>query len=186
MPKPQPVRYEMDACEIPDGRGGAVCPHEGEWIESMPGIKQGEMRALRKLQEYGPALAALQAPDGEEAGADDVGEILAITDQALSGLIGLLAKRITAWNLTDDFGDPLPLPHGNTEAFEDLRAEQLLYMISVVRELPEELEGNDGSPMQTSSSDSEQPPNPKSSNSEPPPTNHRSQPSAMPSLALQT
>ena len=176
----------MDACEIPDGRGGVVCPHENEWIESMPGIKQGEMRDIHDLQEFGPKVDALQAADGEEQSPEDVSQILEMTAKAFSGLVRMLAKRVTAWTLTDDFGEPLPAPHRNEAAFEDLRAVVLVYIMGLARELPADLEGNDGSPTPINSSVTGPLPSLTSSDSEPQPTSHKSAQSVTPSTVLQT
>jgi len=145
MAKPQPVRVLMDTCAVPDGttmtetqtdaQGGEVAvevpgvcfPHEGEWADILPGVRIGEMHKLRLIQELGPAMAAAE---GE---ADEMAQTVQLSDDAMQQMVGLLSKRVVAWNITDDLGEPLPQPHKNPAAFDDLRAEELMFLMTAVK-----------------------------------------------------
>jgi len=124
--KPQPKRLPSDDCKVIQG-GETYYPHEGEWVEVLPGVTVDGVRQLHTLHELAPKLLAAQ---GE---ADEQARILALMDGAFSEVARFLAPRLTAWNWTDDLGRPLPLPDGTPGPLGCLRQEELFWLISAAQ-----------------------------------------------------
>lgn len=126
MAKPAVRRVSSDDCAV--ASNDEVCyPHEGEWIECIPGM---EVRVLKVLQRFGALSGEYAALEGD---ADAAVKTLTITDAAINSAIPVLRDRITGWNWTDDRGRPLPLPDDDPEVFGRLRGEEIAYLISAVQ-----------------------------------------------------
>jgi hypothetical protein len=124
MGRPEAERVPSDDCVVVV-RGGEYRPHEGEWVERVPGYKVEDMRLGRAMAELGVRLAALD----DEAAL----ERLTLTDDSYQDAIAMLSRRVLAWNWTDDAGDALPAPKGNAAVFERLTPSEVMYLVAVVR-----------------------------------------------------
>src|SRR3990167_390701 len=123
MAKPVARRISSDDCVVTSG-GDEYRPHEGEWVEMIPGITLGELHALRQLREMGIKLAAAGGGDDEEAG-----KAVAVMDDAFSDTIRYLSRRIVSWNWTDDTGMAYEQPQDDPMVIRSLRPEELRYLV---------------------------------------------------------
>ncbi len=113
-----------DFTRIRDGE--TYYPHAGEWVTFAPlAMSTGEMRAAFGMDDY-------------RAGRTDD---MRIVDRSLVMLHKSLARRVVAWNWTDDLGRPI-VPwnatdeqgnpyaklDGSLEPFEALEADELVYL----------------------------------------------------------
>ena len=112
-----PERVASDDCliyihqKIEDGqiidKGQGVQIHKGEWVDLIPTQNIAELEALTDIKH-------LQAEGGG----------------ALRRLCDELSKRTTAWNWTDNAGEPLPQPYKNPDALRALDNDELLWILS--------------------------------------------------------
>ncbi len=125
MAKPKPKRIPSDSCRL--FVDGEECyPHEGEWVELISAETMGELRVRVKFARLGVALEAIQ---GE---ADEVARANALLEEHYGEVCEHLARRVFAWNWTDDLGTPLPQPRGNPEAFRLLRSGELHWLMNAM------------------------------------------------------
>ena len=124
MSKPKARRVPSDDCVVTVGTEESH-PHEGEWVEVIPGFPVGALKAQRGLSELSVKLAAVN--DNESA------KRLAIVDDTYQQVIAALAERIVNWNWTSDLGTPLPNPKEKPEVLQQLRVEEMYYLAAVVR-----------------------------------------------------
>ena len=132
-PKIPAVAFPSDDCMVyPDQRivdgkivdqGIGYAVHEGETVWVVP------VRAVAEI-----ALLVAMMGEGSEAK----------KGEALIALCARLAKRVTEWDWTDIFGEPLSQPHNNPAALEELSEDELAWIIRRVtnQETPVE-RGND-------------------------------------------
>ena len=123
MAKPIARRIPSDDCtKTVDGTEYAV--HEGERVELVGGLTIAELRARQHLLELSPKVAALQ---GEDNAAQ---ETIRLLEESYTKVLDSLARRLVAWNWTDDRGEPLPAPDGTSTPLEGLSPEELLYLLT--------------------------------------------------------
>lgn len=126
MAKPTPRRVPSDDCVV-TAAGEEFHPHEGEWVEVVPGYSIGDLRLQREMQ----ALAVkLDAVSGEP---DETTKKIVVVDDSYTSAIDVLTHRLRAWNWTSDAGDKLPQPAGNPAAFQHLRVEEVMYLIMAIQ-----------------------------------------------------
>jgi hypothetical protein len=127
LAKPIPKRIPSDGCGVQID--GEVCyPHEGEWVELVTHETVGEMRARVAFARLGAEL------DGVDGGPREVQEKNEIWDHHHHQLCRFLARRVLAWNWTDDGGAPLPPPRnaeGEPDGLLCLRASELYWLMTV-------------------------------------------------------
>ena len=124
--KPALVRVPADDCAV-EVDGTTYHPHEGEWIELMPGIEAGDLDALYEIQ---LAEVKLNAASGEP---DEDQQTMAILRELVSNMREFLAGRIEAWNWSDMKSRPYPPLDGTVEPLRHLRVEELAWMIAAIR-----------------------------------------------------
>lgn len=115
-----PERVPSDDCtifihqKIEDGeiieQGEGIKVHIGEWVELIPTQNIAELTALTDIQNM-----------GAEGGG------------ALRRLCEELSKRVTAWNWTDNAGDPLPQPYKNPDVIATLDNDELMWLFSATK-----------------------------------------------------
>lgn len=122
MAKPQPIRIPSDDCAVTIG-GEKYHPHEGEWVEMIPGLTVGALHGMRVLQEMVPQLQAAEGEPGEQA------RVVALMDTGYAEICSFLAARLFGWNWTDLSGRPLPAPDGTPSALQALSAEEVNWLL---------------------------------------------------------
>jgi hypothetical protein len=134
MNKPGARRVAADTCQVVIA-GELTTPHLGEWVELVGSPSIRERRFVQQM--IGHALAVPPATEVPEIESDaSRRERIAHADEAerlLDGFCDLLARRITAWSLTDDAGAPLPQPDGSGEAIHDLHTEEVWWLWNAYR-----------------------------------------------------
>lgn len=126
MAKPTPVRIPADLCGVRVGEE-TFFPHEGEWVELITHETVGELRARVELGRLGPEL------DGVRGEPDENRRMNEIWDQHHSTICRFLARRVLAWNWTDDGGAPLHPPRngdGEPDGLLELRAAELYWLMN--------------------------------------------------------
>ena len=126
MTKPVARRVPSDDCVVTVD-DVEYHPHEGEWVEVVPGYSIGDLRLQRELQ--GLAVK-LDAASGEP---DEAQQKIAAVDDSYASAIAVLAKRLRGWSWTDDAGEPLPQPANNPDAFKALRGEEVMYLVMAMQ-----------------------------------------------------
>lgn len=129
MGKPQPVRVPSDECVVEIG-GIEYHPHEGEWVELVPGLRAADHILNIELSTVRSDLKAVEGDSGRDA----IVRQNALLRRYYEGAGELLARRVRAWSWTDDGGQPLPQPDGTAGPFLALRPDELGYLIAVARE----------------------------------------------------
>lgn len=126
MSKPKPRRIDASACPVADG--DQICyPHEGEWVEVLSGMTAGQMQAVAHLQRIGVEMDALQ-------GEPDQGiKSFALLEPYYAEIQALVATRLIDWNWTDDLGEPLPKPDRTTGPLNQLRLEELYWLLTAAQ-----------------------------------------------------
>jgi hypothetical protein len=90
--------------------------------------------------------------DAAKGEADEGARAIAIVNRHMSSIIGLLTGRLIAWNWTDDDSQPMPQPKGNPDVLTQLRADELVWLVTVSQgESPTERK-NGSRPSETTSS----------------------------------
>lgn len=146
MSKPTAVRMASDDCEVTTN-GETYHPHEGEWIEVMPG---GTVEDQRLQSELTRAKDDLAACEGDE---DETEKVIAFLDKVNAGLCARAAEYLLAWSWTDDRGRPLPQPDGTPEIFYALRQEEVVYIwLKACKPETQEERKNGSRPLQITSS----------------------------------
>lgn len=126
MGKPRPLRIPSDGCEI-RVEGKTYQPHEGEWVELISVNTVGELKTRVEMAKLGVKIDAIRGEPDEGA------RFNAIMDEHYSMLIQHLARRVFAWNWTDDRGIPLPPPvnpDGSPSGLLLLRAAELYWLMN--------------------------------------------------------
>ena len=131
-------RVPSDDCILVQWDGSEYRPHGGEWVEVIPLMRVGETQAFLHLRQAGGRLAAAQ---GE---ADEADQVLSITAAAFDELITVLGERLIAWNWTDDYGEPLASPHRNVVVLRQLRAAELMWLLTAAQGETAAAEKKDG------------------------------------------
>lgn len=129
MGKPQAVRVPSDECVVLVG-GTEYHPHEGEWVELVPGLRAADYILSIELSTVRSDLKAAEGDSGREA----IERQNALLRRYYESASELLARRVRAWSWTDDYGQPLPQPDGTPAPFLALRPDELGYLIAVARE----------------------------------------------------
>lgn len=122
-----PIRVPADACPTQTTTDETVYLHEGEWVELLPLRDFRMLIDLRKI-----------ADSSDEAAYEDLCE--------------RLARRVTAWSLTDVDGEPLPQPWRNPEAIRGLGATETMWLLSMLESGGAEARKNGSGPSVDTSS----------------------------------
>ena len=121
MAKPLPKRVPSDDCAVLID-GAVYYPHEGEYVDVMPGMSVGELQSIEHLRRLGVEIQALEGePDAQS-------RLLALLDPHYEELYRLLAARLVAWNWTDDRGRAIG-PPDDVANLRTLRPEELYYLL---------------------------------------------------------
>lgn len=147
MAKPQLVKVPADDCVVEIG-GIEHTPHEGEWVEVIPGQTVGEISTLRRVHNLNVRLAEVK---GEE---DEGYRRLVIEDDAFQEMLDVVRVRLVNWNWTDDVGTPLLNPRSHPEVLQNLRVEEVVWLFWAVKQETPSAEKNASRPLPTSSSGS--------------------------------
>lgn len=126
MAKPSARRVPSDDYEV-EADGITYRPHEGEWVEVMPGITVGERMAYVGLARLG---VTIQAAAGER---DEYARLTEAAERYYEMVCASLARRVVAWNWTDQFGVPLPPPRDNPDVFRLIDETELNYLAAITR-----------------------------------------------------
>lgn len=86
---------------------------EGSWVE-VRRMKWGEIKSLSKKQRE------------IKAGGDET------ADMAIEVSDELLAEHVLAWNWVGEDGEPLPQPHRNVAAMDDLTDEEFSFLADAI------------------------------------------------------
>ena len=152
MGKPNVRRIPSDGCGVADETGGATYyPHEGEWVDVIPGM---EVRMLAVLQKFNGLADAYAAIEGD-SDADE--KAIALSRDAIETALPALRDRVVGWSWTDDLGRPLPQPLEDPDVFLRLKGPEVGWLVAAVQgriggDLP-----NAGSGTPTTSSATAQP-----------------------------
>ena len=140
MAKPIARRVPSDDCAVTHA-GEVFYPHEGEWVEMLPGISVGDLAALKSLAQLEMRRAAL---DGDE---DEGAQTIDMLLEAVATARTVVTPRLTAWSWTDIRGAPLPCPADDPDVYLGLEVEEVFYLMRVARgEAPAERK-NDSRPL---------------------------------------
>jgi hypothetical protein len=116
-----PVRVPADDCPTQATGGDTVYLHAGEWVEVLPLPDYQMLIALRRMA----------------ASTDDV---------AYDRLCERMARRVTAWSLTDVDGEPLPQPWRNVDAIRELGVGEHMWLLGVLESGGREARKNGSGP----------------------------------------
>ena len=123
MAKPKAKRVPSDDCVV-SSDGETYYPHEGEWVEIRPVTSIAEIRALDGLRRL---KVEFDAAKGEQ---DEGMRIVAIMDKHFGAVCEALARRLTAWNWTDDNDQPMPQPASQPKVIEQLKADEIMWLVN--------------------------------------------------------
>ena len=158
--KPPLRRVPSDDCEVVVG-GVTYYPHRGESLWFRGRQKIGQLRADWAFRRVGAELDEV-APDPKVEGETDEVflarvakshlEGVRITDQHYADIVAWIAKRLVAWDWTDDDGNPLPNLDGTADPFAGISDDEMFYIWRTLRgEGPAEVGEDAGASPPTSS-----------------------------------
>jgi len=130
MSKPKPIRVICDDCTVTIGEV-EYHPHEDEWVEIVPGLRVGDFAEDIRLMALQAEYEAVR--DDAQQGPAKALEVSQLMADFYRRSAGLIAKRLYAWNWTDDDGKPLAQPHLNEAVILSLRSEEVGYLLGVLR-----------------------------------------------------
>lgn len=139
------IRVPSDDCMVNVGRvvedgtikeeGAGYAVHKGEYVEVMPVMSMRESLVLARLSRT--------VVDGE-LDAD-------MLDAALTALCVELARRVRAWDWTDNDGVALTQPHNDPDVIEALSTDEVLWLVTAAQGETQEARKNGSSPLGSSS-----------------------------------
>lgn len=152
MSKPKPIVVASDDCVVKLG-GEDLHPHEGEWVEVLPGLRVGDWALGNVLGKLSVELDGLWP--GNDADTEAKAQYYVEEGRRLEAhaeiFIDAVMDRLIDWNWTDDLGRPMARPP-TAETLKKLRPAELYWLVAAIKGETSSAEKNESRPSQTTSS----------------------------------